>query len=234
MLKISDIDVFYDKIHAIKGISFEVKEGEIVTLIGANGAGKTTILKTISRLLSPSEGVILYNDIDLNEIQPHQMVDMGMAHVPEGRRIFAQMTVLENLQMGAFIRKDQRDIQLDLEKIFKKFPRLEERKSQLAGTLSGGEQQMLAMGRALMSRPKIILLDEPSMGLAPILVDEIFNIIKEINDDGTTVLLVEQNANRALHIADRAYVLETGKIIMEGNASELLNDDNIKSAYLGG
>lgn len=234
MLKVKDLDVYYDKIHAIKGISFDVNEGEIVTLIGANGAGKTTILKTISRLLESKEGVVLYNDINIEDILPHQMVDMGMAHVPEGRRIFAQMTVLENLEMGAFIRKDQRDIEADMENIFKKFPRLRERKTQLAGTLSGGEQQMLAMGRALMSRPKIVLLDEPSMGLAPILVDEIFNIIKEINEDGTTVLLVEQNANRALHIADRAYVLETGKIIKEGNATELLNDETIKNAYLGG
>jgi branched-chain amino acid transport system ATP-binding protein len=234
MLKIEDINVFYGKIHAIHDLSFHVKEGEIVTLIGANGAGKTTILKTISRILTPESGIVKFRNEDMAKFPAHQIIDMGMAHVPEGRRVFSKMSVRENLEMGAYIRKDLREIKDDLEMVFTRFPRLKERIKQAAGTLSGGEQQMLAMGRALMSRPKIILMDEPSMGLAPILVDEIFSIIRDVNDAGTTVLLVEQNANKALKIADRGYVLETGKVIAEGKASDLLQNQAVKDAYLGG
>lgn len=234
MLKIENIDVYYDKIHAIKNVSFEVHEGEVVSLIGANGAGKTTILKTISKLMEPAHGVILFDDQPLSKLAPHQMIYLGMAHVPEGRRVFAKMTVEENLYMGAYIRKDKEHIQKDLERVFEYFPRLKERIHQPAGTLSGGEQQMLAIGRALMSKPKLLLMDEPSMGLAPLLVKEIFNIIQEIKKSGTTILLVEQNANQALQIADRAYVLETGKITMSGDAKALLSDESIKKAYLGG
>ncbi|HAE63133.1 MAG TPA: ABC transporter ATP-binding protein [Eubacteriaceae bacterium] len=235
MLKVQNIDVYYGKIHAIKDISFEVKKGEVVTLIGANGAGKTTILKTLSKVLKPSSGSIFLKGEDIKNVAPHKMIEMGMAHAPEGRRIFAQMTVLENLEMGAFIRKENKsEFDKDMESIFARFPRLKERRKQIAGTLSGGEQQMLAIGRALMSRPEILLMDEPSMGLAPILVDEIFKIIEDINKAGTTILLVEQNANRALQIANRAYVLETGKIVADGDAKELLNKDEIKKAYLGG
>ncbi len=234
MLKVKDIDVFYDKIHAIKQLSFHVKEGEIVTLIGANGAGKTTTLKTISRILEPAHGIIKYRDEDMAKIPPHQIIDLGIAHVPEGRRIFSKMTVSENLQMGAFIRKDKREIKEDLEMVYKRFPRLKERYKQIAGTLSGGEQQMLAIGRALMSRPTMILMDEPSMGLAPILVEQIFDIINTISNAGTTILLVEQNAKQALEIADRGYVLETGKIIAEGTGKELLQNAKVKEAYLGG
>ncbi|MEO1814206.1 MAG: ABC transporter ATP-binding protein [Acetobacterium sp.] len=234
MLKVKDLNVHYGKIHAIKGISFEVNEGEIVTLIGANGAGKTTILQTISGLLKPSEGMISFEGENLNKVPAHQIPVLGIAHVPEGRRIFAEMTVFENLQMGAYIRNDKDQIQEDMEKIFLNFPRLKERIKQIAGTLSGGEQQMLAMGRALMTRPKLILLDEPSMGLAPLLVDEIFNMIQTVNDAGTTVLLVEQNANKALHIANRAYVLETGYIKLSGNARDLLVNPEVQQAYLGG
>lgn len=234
MLKVKDLNVHYGKIHAIKGISFEVNKGEIVTLIGANGAGKTTILQTISGLLKPSEGMISFEGENLNKVPAHQIPVMGIAHVPEGRRIFAEMTVFENLQMGAYIRNDKIQIQEDMEKIFLNFPRLKERVKQIAGTLSGGEQQMLAMGRALMTRPKLILLDEPSMGLAPLLVDEIFNMIQTVNDAGTTVLLVEQNANKALHIANRAYVLETGYVKLSGNARDLLVNPEVQQAYLGG
>lgn len=234
MLKVENIDVYYDKIHAIKDVSFNVKEGEVVTLIGANGAGKTTILKTISKLMEPTNGVILFEDQPLNKMQAHQMVYLGMAHVPEGRRVFSKMSVQENLQMGAYIRNDKATIQEDLERVFRYFPRLKERMSQAAGTLSGGEQQMLAIGRALMSKPKLLLMDEPSMGLAPLLVQEIFNIINTIKKTGTTILLVEQNANQALQVADRAYVLETGKIIQTGDAKSLLEDDTIRKAYLGG
>lgn len=234
MLTVKDLDVFYDKIHAIKSLNFYVDKGEIVTLIGANGAGKTTILKTISKILQQTHGIIKYNDEDLSKLPPHQIIDLGIAHVPEGRRIFSTMTVGENLEMGAFIRKDPREVKRDLEHVLETFPRLKERYNQMAGTLSGGEQQMLAIGRALMGRPKMILMDEPSMGLAPILVDQIFDIIKKINEDGTTILLVEQNAARALEIADRAYVLETGRIVAEGSGQELLNDTKVKSAYLGG
>ncbi len=234
MLKIENIDVYYDKIHAIKNVSFEVHEGEVVSLIGANGAGKTTILKTISKLMEPAHGVILFDDQPLSKLAPHQMIYLGMAHVPEGRRVFSKMSVEENLYMGAYIRKDNIHIQKDLERVFEYFPRLKERVNQPAGTLSGGEQQMLAIGRALMSKPKLLLMDEPSMGLAPLLVQEIFNIIQEIKKSGTTILLVEQNANQALQIADRAYVLETGKITMSGDAKALLSDESIKKAYLGG
>ena len=232
MLKVENLHVYYGAIHAIKGISFEVKKGEIVTLIGSNGAGKSTILKTISALLKQTEGEIIFLNSSLEGVDAHKIVEMGISHVPEGRRIFSGLTVFENLQMGAYTRKNKDEIADDLTMVFKKFPRLKERKNQLGGTLSGGEQQMLAMGRALMSRPKILLLDEPSMGLAPLLVDEIFSIIKEINSNGTTILLVEQNANRALHISDKGYVLETGKIIASGLSKDLLNNAKVKEAYL--
>ncbi|MCT4542605.1 MAG: ABC transporter ATP-binding protein [Vallitalea sp.] len=232
MLKVDNLDVYYGAIHAIKGISFHVDEGEVVTLIGANGAGKTTTLQTISGLIKPKNGSILLNGKSLINVGAHNILSLNMAQVPEGRRVFSKMTVEENLEMGAFIRKDK-EVNLDLKKIYERFPRLEERKKQLAGTMSGGEQQMLAIARALMARPKLLLMDEPSMGLAPILVEEIFNIIREINNEGTTILLVEQNAHMALGIADRAYVLETGSIIMEGEAEELLNNENVKKAYLG-
>ena len=217
----------------MKGISFEVNEGEIIALIGANGAGKTTTLHTISGILQASSGNIIYDGKDITKVQAHKIVNLGISQVPEGRRVFAQLSVLENLKLGAFIRKDKDGIEEDLRNIYERFPRLEERKNQLAGTLSGGEQQMLAMGRALMSRPRIILMDEPSMGLSPIYVSEIFDIIKSINKDGTTVLLVEQNAKKALSIADRAYVLETGMIALSGDAKDLMNNDTVKKAYLG-
>ncbi len=234
MLKVKNIDVFYDKIHAIKDVSFNVSPGEVVTLIGANGAGKTTILKTISKLLEPTNGVVLFEDEPLNKLLPHQLVYLGMAHVPEGRRVFSRMTVKENLEMGAFIRKDKAGLKADYDQVFSYFPRLKERINQPSGTLSGGEQQMLAIGRAMMSKPKLLLLDEPSMGLAPLLVKEIFNIVETIKKQGTTILLVEQNANQALQVADRAYVLETGRIINSGDAKVLLEDDSVKRAYLGG
>ncbi|MCR5031683.1 MAG: ABC transporter ATP-binding protein [Lachnospiraceae bacterium] len=233
MLEIKDLKVNYGVIQAIKGINFSVNEGEIIALIGANGAGKTTILHTITGLITPSEGSVLFNGTDLTKIPAHKIVSMGMAHVPEGRRVFADMTVYQNLKLGAFTRTDKDEIQESLENVYERFPRLKERANQYAGTLSGGEQQMLAMGRALMSHPSIILMDEPSMGLSPILVNEIFDIIKSVNDSGTTVLLVEQNAKKALSIADRAYVLETGNITIEGAAEDLLSDDRIKKAYLG-
>ncbi|MCI6496301.1 MAG: ABC transporter ATP-binding protein [Anaeromassilibacillus sp.] len=233
MLEVSNLKVNYGMIQAIKGISFKVEEGEIIALIGANGAGKTTTLHTVSGLLKAREGSILFNGKELTKTQPHKIVEMGMAHVPEGRRIFQQLTVYENLILGAYTRSDKKEIAENLEMIYKRFPRLEERKKQIAGTLSGGEQQMLAMGRALMSNPKIVLMDEPSMGLSPLLVSEIFDIIQSINKSGTTVLLVEQNAKKALSIANRAYVLETGKIVLEGDAKELMNNDQIKKAYLG-
>lgn len=233
MLEVSNLKVNYGMIQAIKGISFKVEEGEIIALIGANGAGKTTTLHTVSGLLKAREGSILFNGKELTKTQPHKIVGMGMAHVPEGRRIFQQLTVYENLILGAYTRSDKKEIAENLEMIYKRFPRLEERKKQIAGTLSGGEQQMLAMGRALMSNPKIVLMDEPSMGLSPLLVSEIFDIIQSINKSGTTVLLVEQNAKKALSIANRAYVLETGKIVLEGDAKELMNNDQIKKAYLG-
>ena len=233
MLEIRDLEVYYGMIQAIKGISFDVNEGEVIALIGANGAGKTTTLHTITGLLSPKSGSILFEGKDITKIPGHKIVSRGMAHVPEGRRVFAQLSVLQNLRMGAYTRKDKNEIEDMLKQVYKRFPRLEERQNQMAGTLSGGEQQMLAMGRALMSHPKIILMDEPSMGLSPIFVNEIFDIIKKVSAGGTTVLLVEQNAKKALSIADRAYVLETGNIVLEGKASDLLNDDSIKKAYLG-
>ena len=232
MLVVQDLNVHYGAIHAIKGVSFEVQQGEIVTLIGSNGAGKSTILKTISNLLKKSGGDVFFLEKNLAVMEAHKVVEMGISHVPEGRHVFPGLTVYENLQMGAYTRKDKNEIKEDLESVYKRFPRLKERENQSAGTLSGGEQQMLAMGRALMSRPKILLLDEPSMGLAPLLVDEIFSIIKDINDTGTTILLVEQNANRALHISDKGYVLETGKITASGKSSDLLNDEKVKEAYL--
>ena len=234
MLDIKDIYVYYDAIHAINGISLYVNEGEIVTLIGANGAGKSTTLRTISGLLKPKTGSITFLGNDIAGMPAHKIVAEGISQVPEGRRIFAEMTVMENLELGAFIRDDTKTIAQDLKMVFRRFPRLEERKSQLAGTLSGGEQQMLAMGRALMSKPKLLLLDEPSMGLAPLLIREIFSIIVDINKMGTTVLLVEQNANMALSIANRAYVLETGRITISGDAKELAASEEIRKAYLGG
>ena len=234
MLEIKDLEVYYGVIHAIKGVSFEVNEGEIIALIGANGAGKTTILHTITGLIAPKSGHVLFEGKDITKTPAHKIVELGMAHVPEGRRVFAQLSVYQNLKMGAYTRKDKAEVDAALEMVYKRFPRLEERKNQMAGTLSGGEQQMLAMGRALMSHPKIILMDEPSMGLSPILVNEIFDIIRSVNEAGTTVLLVEQNAKKALAIANRAYVLETGTIAMSGEASELANDPKVRDAYLGG
>lgn len=233
MLEIKDLEVYYGMIQAIKGVSFDVNEGEVIALIGANGAGKTTILHTITGLINAQKGSVWFEGKDITKVPAHKIVSMGMAHVPEGRRVFANLTVLQNLKMGAYTRKDKTEIEQTLDSIYKRFPRLMERQNQLAGTLSGGEQQMLAMGRALMSQPKIILMDEPSMGLSPIFVNEIFDIIKSVSASGTTVLLVEQNAKKALSIADRAYVLETGKIVLSGKASELLNNDSIKKAYLG-
>jgi branched-chain amino acid transport system ATP-binding protein len=246
LLSVRDLDVYYGVIHAIKGISFDVNEGEVIALIGANGAGKTTILHTITGLVPAKSGTIEFEGpkeqdggnvaeelVNLRKIPAHKIVSLGMAHVPEGRRIFQELTVLENLKLGAFTRTDKKEIDDTLEMIYQRFPRLRERKTQIAGTLSGGEQQMLAMGRALMSHPRIILMDEPSMGLSPILVEEIFDIIKEISKSGTTVLLVEQNAKKALSISNRAYVLETGNIVLEGEASKLMNDESVKKAYLG-
>ncbi|MFR8548211.1 MAG: ABC transporter ATP-binding protein [Lachnospiraceae bacterium] len=233
MLEVRDLEVYYGMIQAIKGVSFEVNEGEVISLIGANGAGKTTILHTITGLLAPKKGSILFEGKDITKVPAHRIVGLGMAHVPEGRRVFAQMSVYQNLKLGAYTRTDKDEIEDTLSRVYKRFPRLEERRNQMAGTLSGGEQQMLAMGRALMSHPRIILMDEPSMGLSPILVNEIFEIIRSVSAGGTTVLLVEQNAKKALSIADRAYVLETGRIVTSGDAKELLNDDSIKKAYLG-
>ena len=233
LLEVQDIQVYYGMIQALKGVSFSVNEGEVIALIGANGAGKTTTLHTVTGLLRAKSGHIIYDGQDITKVPPHKIVTMGMAHVPEGRRVFANMTVLQNLKMGAFTRSDKNEIDATIEKVYKRFPRLRERQNQTAGTLSGGEQQMLAMGRALMSQPKIILMDEPSMGLSPIFVNEIFDIIKEVSESGTTVLLVEQNAKKALSIADRAYVLETGRITLEGKASDLLHDESVQKAYLG-
>ena len=233
MLKVTDLRVYYGVIQALKGISFEVNEGEVIALIGANGAGKTTILHTVTGLINQKAGKIEFEGKDISHTPAYKIVAEGMAHVPEGRRVFAELSVYDNLMMGAYTRKDKKEIAETLAMVYKRFPRLEERKKQMAGTLSGGEQQMLAMGRALMSKPKIILMDEPSMGLSPIFVNEIFDIIKAVSASGTTVLLVEQNAKKALSIADRAYVLETGKIILEGDAKVLMNDERVKKAYLG-
>nr|WP_294677472.1 ABC transporter ATP-binding protein [uncultured Blautia sp.] len=233
MLEVNDLHVYYGVIQALKGISFHVDQGEVIALIGANGAGKTTTLQTLTGILSAKSGSIKFEGKDLTKTPAHKIVEMGMAHVPEGRRVFADMSVYENLLLGAYTRKDKNEIQESLKNVYKRFPRLEERKGQRAGTLSGGEQQMLAMGRALMSRPRIILMDEPSMGLSPIFVNEIFDIIKEVSESGTTVLLVEQNAKKALSIADRAYVLETGSITMEGKAQDLLHNEAVQKAYLG-
>ena len=233
MLEVKDLHVFYGVIEAIKGISFSVEAGEVIALIGANGAGKTTTLHTITGLVPAKQGEILFEGKNLLKTPAHKIVSMGMAHVPEGRRIFAELTVLANLKLGAYTRTDKREIEDTLEMVYERFPRLKERRGQIAGTLSGGEQQMLAMGRALMSHPKIILMDEPSMGLSPLYVSQIFAIIEEIRKTGTTVLLVEQNAKKALEIADRAYVLETGNIVLDGNAHELMENDRVKRAYLG-
>ena len=233
MLKVTDLQVYYGVIQALKGISFEVNEGEVIALIGANGAGKTTILHTVTGLINQKAGKIEFEGKDISHTPAYKIVSEGMAHVPEGRRVFAELSVYDNLMMGAYTRKDKKEIAETLAMVYKRFPRLEERKKQMAGTLSGGEQQMLAMGRALMSKPKIILMDEPSMGLSPIFVNEIFDIINAVSASGTTVLLVEQNAKKALSIADRAYVLETGKIILERDAKVLMNDDRVKKAYLG-
>lgn len=234
MLKVNEIDVFYGHIQALKGVSLEVNEGEIVTLIGANGAGKSTLLKTLSGLLKPKSGTIEYLGGSISGRPAQTIVKAGISHVPEGRRVFANMSVEENLELGAYLRKDKNEIRKDIEKVYGLFPRLLERRKQLSGTLSGGEQQMLAMGRAIMAKPKLLLLDEPSMGLAPLIVKTIFQIIEEINREGTTVLLVEQNANMALSIANRAYVIETGSVVASGSAAELQASEEIKKAYLGG
>ena len=234
MLKIDNIHVYYGAIHALKGVSLEVHKGEIVTLIGANGAGKSTTLRTVSGLLAPKSGSISFLGENIAGMPAHEIVNHGISQVPEGRRIFAEMSVQENLEMGAFTRKDKAGVEKDFEIVYNRFPRLKERRKQQAGTLSGGEQQMLAMGRALMSRPKLLLLDEPSMGLAPLLIKEIFSIIEDINREGTTVLLVEQNANMALSIAHRAYVMETGRITLQGAAKELAASEDVRKAYLGG
>lgn len=233
MLEVKDLQVYYGVIQALKGISFEVNQGEVIALIGANGAGKTTTLQTLTGIIPSKAGKISFEGKDITKTPAHKIVEMGMAHVPEGRRVFADMTVYENLLMGAYTRKDKNEISQSLENVYKRFPRLKERKNQRAGTLSGGEQQMLAMGRALMSKPRIILMDEPSMGLSPIFVNEIFDIIKEVSEGGTTVLLVEQNAKKALSIADRAYVMETGNITLSGKAEDLLNNESVQKAYLG-
>lgn len=234
LLEVKNLEVYYGVIQAIKGISFEVNEGEIVTLIGSNGAGKTTTMQSIMGLIPAKHGEIIYDGVPINKVPSHKIVQMGMTQVPEGRRVFQELTVFDNLLMGAYTKKDNKKIKEDIESVYDRFPRLKERKNQIAGTLSGGEQQMLAMGRALMSHPRLLMLDEPSMGLSPLLVDQVFSIIKDIHKEGTTILLVEQNAGKALAIADRAYVLETGNITMTGEAGALLNDDRIKKAYLGG
>lgn len=232
MLKVKDLCVNYGMIQAVQGVSFEVNKGETVALIGANGAGKTSILHTITGLIQAKSGTVTFEDVNITKKAAHSIVYMGMAHVPEGRRVFSQLSVLENLKLGAYTRKDSKEIEDSIKSIYARFPRLEERKNQLAGTLSGGEQQMLAMGRALMSKPKLIVMDEPSMGLSPLYVNEIFKLIEEIHSTGTTVLLIEQNAKKALSIADRAYVLETGKMVLEGSAKDLLDNDLVKKAYL--
>ena len=233
MLEIKDIEVYYGVIQALKGISFEVNQGEVIALIGANGAGKTTTLQTITGLLQAKKGSISFEGKDITRTPAHNIVKLGIAHVPEGRRVFSNLTVYQNLRMGAYTRADKNEIEESLNLVYERFPRLQERKNQMAGTLSGGEQQMLAMGRALMSKPKLIVMDEPSMGLSPIFVNEIFDIIRKVSAEGTTVLLVEQNAKKALSISDRAYVLETGQIVLSGKAEDLLKDDSVKKAYLG-
>ena len=234
LLEIKNLEVFYGVIQALKGISFNVDEGEIITLIGANGAGKTTTMQSVIGLIPKKGGTVTYDGKDITHTPAHKLVGLGMAQVPEGRRVFQELTVYENLLMGAFLNKDKKAVKEDIEKIYNLFPRLCERKGQIAGTLSGGEQQMLAMGRALMSKPKLLMLDEPSMGLSPLLVDEVFEIIKDFRDSGTTILLVEQNANKALDVCDRAYVLENGKIVLSGTGKELAQSDSVKKAYLGG
>ncbi|MBQ9065014.1 MAG: ABC transporter ATP-binding protein [Blautia sp.] len=233
MLEVNDLHVYYGVIHALRGISFKVDRGEVIALIGANGAGKTTTLQTITGLLPAKQGSVIFEGKDITKIPAHKIVKMGIAHVPEGRRVFSQLSVYDNLKLGAFTRNDKTEIEESLNMVYQRFPRLMERKDQRAGTLSGGEQQMLAMGRALMSKPRLIVMDEPSMGLSPIFVNEIFDIIKVVSESGTTVLLVEQNANKALSIADRAYVMETGEITMEGAAEDLLHDEAVQKAYLG-
>lgn len=234
LLEVKGLEVYYGVIQALKGIDFEVNEGEIVTLIGANGAGKTTTMQSVIGLIAPKAGTVSFEGKDITHLHCHKIVSLGMSQVPEGRRIFQELTVYQNLLMGAYIQKDKKAIKEDIKKIYARFPRLEERKNQIAGTLSGGEQQMLAMGRALMSRPKLLMLDEPSMGLSPLLVDEVFTIIKDLNKEGTTILLVEQNAGKSLAISDRAYVLENGKIVLSGTGEELLQSEEVKKAYLGG
>ena len=233
LLRVENLEVYYGVIRALKGISFHVNRGEIVSLIGANGAGKTTTLHTVTGLVRPKHGSIVYDGHDLTKVAPHKIVSLGLSHVPEGRRIFQDLTVYDNLLLGAYTRKDKKAIEADMERVFEQFPRLKERRKQMAGTLSGGEQQMLAMGRALLSDPDMIVMDEPSMGLSPLLVSEIFEIIKSFRDAGKTVLLVEQNAKKAMMVSDRVYVLETGSITTEGNAADLINDERIKKAYLG-
>ncbi len=233
MLEVNNLHVYYGVIHALKGISFKVDQGEVIALIGANGAGKTTTLQTVTGLLPAKQGSIVFEGKDITKVPAHKIVEMGIAHVPEGRRVFSQLSVYDNLKMGAFTRKDKNEIEESLEMVYQRFPRLKERRGQRAGTLSGGEQQMLAMGRALMSKPRLIVMDEPSMGLSPIFVNEIFDIIQVVSDSGTTVLLVEQNAKKALSIADRAYVMETGSITMEGIADDLLHNEAVQKAYLG-
>lgn len=234
LLEVKGLEVYYGVIQALKGIDFEVNEGEIVTLIGANGAGKTTTMQSVIGLIPPKAGTVSFEGKEITHLPCHKIVSLGMSQVPEGRRVFQELTVYQNLLMGAYIQKDKKAIKEDIEKIYARFPRLEERKNQIAGTLSGGEQQMLAMGRALMSRPKLLMLDEPSMGLSPLLVDEVFTIIKDLNKEGTTVLLVEQNAGKSLAISDRVYVLENGRIVLSGTGEELLQSEEVKKAYLGG
>ena len=234
MLEVKNLEVYYGMIQALKGISFEVDEGEVVALIGANGAGKTTTLHTVTGLIAPKSGQIIFEGRDVTKVPGHKLVSMGIAHVPEGRRVFSQLSVYQNLKLGAYTRKDKNEIEETLDHIYERFPRLKERKNQLAGTLSGGEQQMLAMGRALMSNASMLMLDEPSMGLSPLLVQEIFDIIQDIHKEGMTILLVEQNAQMALSVADRAYVLETGRVVMDGTGAELLTNERVRSAYLGG
>ena len=234
LLEVKDLEVYYGVINALKGVSFEVNEGEIVTLIGANGAGKTTTMQSVIGLIPARHGSVIYDGTDISKMPCHKIVNLGISQVPEGRRVFQELTVYENLVMGAYLRKQNNEFKADIERIYERFPRLAERRNQIAGTLSGGEQQMLAMGRALMSKPKLLMLDEPSMGLSPLLVDQVFEIIKDINKDGTTILLVEQNAGKSLAISDRAYVLETGAIVLSGTGEELAQSEKVKEAYLGG